>query len=313
MTRARELSKLGNINALSVDSSNNVGVGSTSPDAKLDVAGIVSATYFYGDGSNITNAGSTLAASSGTQRLVVTSLTSGTMTSAGTDGDLTWNSSTNTLSATNFAGDGSNLSGIDATTIKDSGGVVRVQGNTSGIVVSGITSGLNVTGVATIADLSATAVSIAGTLTYEDVTNVDSIGVITARSGVVVTGTCTATSFSGDGSGITGLPGLTTEAVSGSNTILTLDLSKDEHKVTTTGITTITTTGGTEGNSHVIRIINSGISTVGFSSYFLWPGGSAPYLPTSDGAMTMVSFSVNKAGSAGIGTQLFATAALNFS
>ncbi len=309
MTRARELSKLGSINALSVDSSYNIGVGSTSPDAKLDVAGIVSATYFYGDGSNITNAGSTLAASSGTQRLVVTSLTSGTMTSAGTDGDLTWNSSTNTLSATNFAGDGSNLSGIDATTIKDSGGVVRVQGNTSGIVISGVTSGLNVSGVATFSDN----VSIAGTLTYEDVTNVDSIGVITARSGVVVTGTCTATSFSGDGSGITGLPGLTTEAVSGSNTILTLDLSKDEHKVTTTGITTITTTGGTEGNSHVIRIINSGISTVGFSSYFLWPGGSAPYLPTSDGAMTMVSFSVNKAGSAGIGTQLFATAALNFS
>ena len=31
-------------------------------------------------------------------------------------------------------------------------------------------------------------VSIGGTLTYEDVTNVDSVGIITARSGVNVTG-----------------------------------------------------------------------------------------------------------------------------
>ena len=212
MTRARELSKLGNINALSVDSSNNVGVGSTSPDAKLDVVGIVSATYFYGDGSNITNAGSSLSASSGSQRVVVTSLTSGTMTSAGTDGDLTWNSSTNTLSATNFAGDGSNLSGIDATTIKDSGGVVRVQGNTSGIVVSGITSGLNVAGVLTAATGSFSGnLTVGGVLTYEDVTNVDSVGIITAQSGIrvgasqsisPVSGTIT---YYGDGSHLDGV------------------------------------------------------------------------------------------------------------
>ena len=44
-----------------------------------------------------------------------------------------------------------------------------------------------------------------GVLTYEDVTNVDSIGIITARSGIVVTGVVTATSFAGDGSGLTGV------------------------------------------------------------------------------------------------------------
>ncbi len=55
MTRARTLSRLANSNVLSVDSSNNVGVGSTIPDAKLDVIGIVSATSFYGDGSNLSN------------------------------------------------------------------------------------------------------------------------------------------------------------------------------------------------------------------------------------------------------------------
>ena len=50
-------------------------------------------------------------------------------------------------------------------------------------------------------------VSIAGTLTYEDVTNVDSVGVITARSGVIVTGIVTATSFEGSGANLTGISG----------------------------------------------------------------------------------------------------------
>ena len=63
-------------------------------------------------------------------------------------------------------------------------------------------------------------VSVGGTLTYEDVQNVDSIGIITARTGVKVTGgeltvgnnirlgnagVVTATSFIGDGSGLTGV------------------------------------------------------------------------------------------------------------
>ena len=45
-------------------------------------------------------------------------------------------------------------------------------------------------------------VGIAGTLTYEDVTNIDAIGIITARSGINVTGG----TITGDGSGLTGLP-----------------------------------------------------------------------------------------------------------
>ena len=62
-------------------------------------------------------------------------------------------------------------------------------------------------------------VGIAGTLTYDDVTNVDSIGIITARTGVIVgsgvtlnatgviaTGVITATSFSGSGANLTNLP-----------------------------------------------------------------------------------------------------------
>jgi len=74
-------------------------------------------------------------------------------------------------------------------------------------------------------------VSIAGTLTYEDVSNVDSVGVITARSGIVVsagginaTGVITATSFSGSGANLTGISSVsfatTSFALSGSPAIL---------------------------------------------------------------------------------------------
>ena len=57
MSRARDLSRLSSPSVFSVDatdaSNNKVGVGSTTPTAKLNVAGIVSATSFFGDGSNL--------------------------------------------------------------------------------------------------------------------------------------------------------------------------------------------------------------------------------------------------------------------
>ena len=53
-------------------------------------------------------------------------------------------------------------------------------------------------------------VGIGGTLTYEDVTNVDSIGVITARDGIRCTGIVTATAFHGDGANLTGVSGFAT-------------------------------------------------------------------------------------------------------
>ena len=60
---------------------------------------------------------------------------------------------------------------------------------------------INVSGAATFTG----SVTIGGTLTYEDVTNIDSVGLITARKGIISSGVVTATSFSGAGSGLTGV------------------------------------------------------------------------------------------------------------
>ena len=222
-------------------------------------------------------------------------------------------------------------------------------------------------------------VSIAGTLTYEDVTNVDSIGLVTARNGIEVgaspgvaasisvdgnaifsgittiggnvkvgtgvtlspdgdgfyTGVVTATTFSGSGANLTSLPaaqitgtlpaidgssltgieaGIQTavpKSVSGITTVL--DLSKDDFKITASGITTVDVRGGSEGNSHTLRIHNSGITTVGFSTYFLFPSGASPIIPTADGTISLISFTVDRQGAVGLATQLLAGSSVNFS
>ena len=99
--------------------------------------------------------------------------------------------------------------------------ITNRQGTGAPIFVNGI----RVVGLTSIANIVANtgtfngAVSIGGTLTYEDVTNIDAVGLITARSGIKVTtggiditsgganivGVVTATSFKGDGSTLTGM------------------------------------------------------------------------------------------------------------
>jgi hypothetical protein len=137
----------------------------------------------------------------------------------------------------------------------------------------------------------------------------------TTSGGVTVTGTVAATSYTGDGSALTGIAaGIVTavpKSVSGITTVL--DLSKDDFKITAAGITTIDVRGGTEGNSHTLRIHNSGITTVGFSTYFLFPSGAAPIIPTTDGTISLISFTVDRQGAVGLATQLLAGSSVNFS
>ena len=136
----------------------------------------------------------------------------------------------------------------------------------------------------------------------------------TDGSGVTVTGRVAATSYTGDGSSLTGISvGIATTAASMTGITTVLDLSKDDFKVTASGITTVDVRGGTEGNNHQIRIVNSGITTVGFSTYFLFPSGGTPALPTSDGAISFISFTVHRQGAVGLATQLLAGSSVNFS
>ena len=203
---------------------------------------------------------------------------------------------TGVCTATSFSGNGAGLVGVASTdNINTSTNAVL-----SGIVTVGT---LSVTGNA----------GIAGVLTYEDVTNVDSIGVITARDGLRVTGIATATAFHGDGSQLTGISvGIQTEASTAThgNTVV-LNLAKDDHKVLASGTVTIDVTGGTEGDSHTVRIENTGIATVGFATHFLFPSGGTPTLPTTSGAKSLISFTVHKVGAAG--TELLSGASVSFS
>ena len=456
MSRARELARLGNANAISIDSSNNVGFGTTtSIQYKLDVVGdanftgVLTATSFGGDGSNLTGVAatdnintnnikvsgiSTLGTASATS-LTATSITGNTSVIVGSS--VTFNASGGTVSgvvtATSFEGDGSSLTGVAATDYVVSNtlkvlGVSTFVGNTQltattastssatgALVVSG---GVGIAGSLHVGEN----VSVGGTLTYEDVTNVDVIGFVTARTGiqfgvagaggtilasgnaqfsgivtasggsiyaigaegsagqvyiysdegddnadkwriakpggssdlsiqnyqsgswetsikafgegrtelyddnsrklttmgtgVAVVGLLSATTLSGNGSALTNLPAasLSTSFSTAAGIVSTLALSSaQDHKVTVSGISTFTCSGGTEGDSHTLRITNSGITTIGFSTYFLFPGGSSPSLPTADGTVSLISFTVHRVGTPGIATQLLAGASLNFS
>ena len=209
---------------------------------------------------------------------------------------------TGVCTATSFSGNGAGVVGVASTD--------NINSSTNAVLSGIVTAGtLSVSGNATVAGT----LGVAGVLTYEDVTNVDSIGVITARDGLRVTGIATATAFHGDGSALTGISvGIATEAsVATNGTTVVLDLSKDDHKVLASGVVTIDVTGGTEGDSHTIRIQNTGIATVGFATHFLFPSGASPGLPITSGAKSMISFTVHKVGAAG--TELFTGASVSFS
>ena len=137
-----------------------------------------------------------------------------------TTGDITSRNinSSGIITATSFIGSGAALTGIDATAIKDSGGNVKVQAQASGAMYTGIhtfttlnsstgtfsgaidaNGDLDVDGHTNLDNLSVAGVAtfagnlnVGGVLTYEDVKNVDSVGLGTFRDGLIVnTGTAT--------------------------------------------------------------------------------------------------------------------------
>ena len=179
MTRARSLSKLVGTSIFTIDGSNNVGLGSTSPDAKLDVVGVISATTFFGSGSGLTGVAST------DNIITGTAATFNNVVKVGTA--ITLDATSGIVTATSFVGDGAGLTGVASTDNIITSGIVTITNATDSTSTS--TGAFQVTGGIGVG-LSMTVggnLSVGGTLTYQDVTNVDSVGVITARSGIIVT------------------------------------------------------------------------------------------------------------------------------
>ena len=157
-----------------------------------------------------------------------------------------------------------------------------------------------------------TAFCVAGFVTAFGGVRVGSAITLHTNGNLGITGIMTASSYVGDGSGLSGISvGIETEAQTVTNAVATLNLDKQDHKLTLAGVSTIDCQGGTEGDAHTVRIINSGITTIGFSTYFLWPSGSQPVIPSTSGAIHQISFTVHHVGAAG--TQLLSGASLNYS
>ncbi|MEC8552947.1 MAG: hypothetical protein VXY93_20810, partial [Pseudomonadota bacterium] len=123
----------------------------------------------------------------------------------------------------NIVGDNNTvISGISSAYITD------VYANLTGSVTTPAQS--NITSLGTLTSLNVSGdVSIGGTLTYEDVTNIDSVVLITARSGMVATGVVTATAFSGPltGNADTATSAGTATTASNANLIAVVDESTD--------------------------------------------------------------------------------------
>ena len=113
--------------------------------------------------------------------------TSGIITASSFVGPLTGNSSTatklesaRTIGGVSFDGSANiNLPGVNAAGNQNTSGTAAGLTGTPNITVGSVT--------ASTGSFSGN-VTVGGTLTYEDVTNIDSVGLITARSGVSVTG-----------------------------------------------------------------------------------------------------------------------------
>jgi len=90
------------------------------------------------------------------------------------------------ITATSFSGDGSGLTGVASTDNIQTATPVNVLNNVkiTGFTTAGAVSAsnLNVSGVATFSSN----VTIGGTLTYQDVEHIDSVGIITAQQGIQV-------------------------------------------------------------------------------------------------------------------------------
>ena len=104
-------------------------------------------------------------------------------------------------------------------------------------------------------------VGIGGTLTYEDVTNVDSLGVGTFRDGLRVTGICTADEFHGNGANLTGVSGFATVLSTTQGTLENLCFKTPEAFTIGAGTSVRIESDNSSGNTAFTRLAKINVST----------------------------------------------------
>ena len=112
-------------------------------------------------------------------------------------------------------------------------------------------------------------IGVGGTLTYEDVANVDSIGIVTARSGInvpsgnvtVSSGSVSASSFTGDGSNLTGVSGFSTALSNTQGTLENLIFKTTESFTVGAGQSIRIESDNMSGNTCLTRLGRINVST----------------------------------------------------
>jgi len=223
--------------------------------------GIVTGATYYGDGSNLSGITATTAdyaAVAGLATAATTATAAGTATVAT---NLTSSSSVNTsgiITAANFYGDGSGLTGVTAT---GSGVVIQEEGGSVGtaatinFVGAGVTATIS-NGVAKIEISDQVGTGGTGALAGIDTTgtslfnNINASGIITA-SAVSVAGTVTATQFYGDltgtasnAGGLSGVPNVNVAGIAGTTANFTGVVTAQSFSGDGSGLTGLTFSGG---------------------------------------------------------------------
>jgi len=281
MTRARELSKLGNPNIFSVDSNLNVGVGSLTPDTKLDVIGVVSATSFYGDGSALTGIAGTADVS--TSSLVVAGVSTFQNNVRLGDGDGGYPRIIMGNSSDFYIYHSSSYGNV----LQDVGGNgVQIWSNSLTVKDSSVTN----TGLL-VQPNSSTELYYNNFKKFETT----STGItITGNAGINTTSTPTNLYVSGNAAGnIVGLG--TTNA----NTTLDFSTGNNFSLTLTDSIVLSNPTGVTTGQSGIILIQQdgSGSRTCGFGSHWDFPSSTAPTLSTGADALDALTYFVRSSTS----------------
>ena len=156
-----------------------------------------------------------------------------------------------------------------------------------GITVTGVITATSISQTLS-GDLSVTGnLGIGGTLTYEDVTNIDSVGLITARSGIkigptagvagtffadgsyITAGIVTASSFRGDGSQLTGIDASSLKSGG------VVKVQANSHGAVTTGVMTATSFVGNGAGLTGIQGIPTGVIMMWSGTIATIPSGFA--------------------------------------